>query len=129
MGHLHSRELQETLTESHAAQQQLSVTSVARSVLMLRTTVASSDTIHVLIALTAVFRKVNACSEHSTNVSMTLIKSFLDDCLDEGRPVEQHPLIALIVVLLSHLPPPVAISLPQLGVPDLLYFINPVVGE
>lgn len=69
---------------------------------MLRTTVASSDTIHVLIALeiitlimvmmmiatfnlshlTAVFRKVNACSEHSTNVSMTLIKSFLDDCLE-----------------------------------------------
>ena len=68
---------------------------------MLRTTVASSDTIHVLIALeiitlimvmmiatfnlshlTAMFRKVNACSEHSTNVSMTLIKSFLDDCLE-----------------------------------------------
>ena len=28
------------------------------------------------------FRKINAGSEHSTDVSVTLIKSFLDDCLE-----------------------------------------------
>ena len=79
------------------------MTSVARSVFMLRTTVATSDTVNVLIALknnndevwlpgntislslshlAAVFREINASSEHSTNVSVTLIKSFLDDCLE-----------------------------------------------
>ena len=71
VGHLHSRELEETLAQSHTAQQQLSgniilsgletillqlmrdspVTSVARPVFMLRTTVATSDTVNVLIAL------------------------------------------------------------------------------
>ena len=68
---------------------------------MLRTTVAPTDPVDVLIALkseeniiddaslpantshlAAVFRKINAGSEHSTDVSVTLIKSFLDDCLE-----------------------------------------------
>ena len=32
--------------------------------------------------------------------------------------MEQHSLIALIVILLCQLPPPVAVSLPELGVPE-----------
>ena len=32
--------------------------------------------------------------------------------------MEQHSLIALIVILLSDFPPPVTVPLPQLGVPD-----------
>ena len=35
--------------------------------------------------------------------------------LYEGRPVEQHPLIGLVMVLLGHLPPSVTVSLPQTG--------------
>lgn len=35
--------------------------------------------------------------------------------------MEQHPLIALVVILLGHLPPPVAVSLPELGVPVITY--------
>ena len=80
------------------------MTRVTRSVFVLRTPIATSDTVNVLIALkiiiilmmmtmmatlhcnlshlAAVFRKVNASSKHSTNVSMTLVKSFLDDCLE-----------------------------------------------
>ena len=43
--------------------------------------------------------------------------------------MEEHPLVALVVVLLGHLPPPMAVLLPQLRVTDLLDFEDPVVGE
>ena len=34
--------------------------------------------------------------------------------------MEQHSLIALIMILLCHLSPPVTVPLPQLGVPVLI---------
>ena len=76
---------------------------------MLRASVAATNTIHVLIALkieianemqndakkqnkifnealmsiylAAVFRKVDTSSEHSTDIRVSFIKAFLDDCL------------------------------------------------
>ena len=39
-------------------------------------------------------------------------------CLDEWRSVEKHSLIALIVILLGNLSPPVAVFLPQFSVPE-----------
>ena len=38
--------------------------------------------------------------------------------LNKGRAVEEHSLVALIVVFLRHLSPPVTVLLPQFGVPD-----------
>ena len=38
--------------------------------------------------------------------------------LNKGRAVEEHSLVALIVVLLGHLSPPVTVLLPQFGVPE-----------
>ena len=38
--------------------------------------------------------------------------------LNKGRAVEEHPLVALIVVFLGHLSPPVTVLLPQFGVPE-----------
>lgn len=90
------------------------MTAVARSVLMLRASVAATNTIHVLIALkieianemqndaknqrnktifnealmsiylAAVFRKVDTSSEHSTDIRVSFIKAFLDNCLKEN---------------------------------------------
>ena len=89
----------------------------------------------LLSHLAAVFCEVDPSSKHSANVSMTLIKPFLynglqlfdkQNChisylvhsyLNEGRAVEQHPLVALVVILLRNLPPSVAVLLPQFRVP------------
>ena len=38
--------------------------------------------------------------------------------LNKGRAMEEHPLVALIVVFLGHLSPPVTVLLPQFGVPE-----------
>ena len=38
--------------------------------------------------------------------------------LDKGRAVEEHSLVALIVVFLGHLSPPVTVLLPKFGVPE-----------
>ena len=80
--------------------------------------------------------QLGCCSpKHATNIGVSLIKALLcnrlhtfmffpsifviriQKYLDEWRSMEKHSLIALIVILLSHLPPPVAVLLPQLGVP------------
>ena len=71
--------------------------------------------------------------------------------LNKGRAVEEHSLVALIVVFLRHLSPPVTVLLPKFGVPeswlewfflallvevskkegqpDLLDFKNPIIRE
>ena len=36
------------------------------------------------IYLAAVFRKVDTSSEHSTDIRVSFIKAFLDDCLKEN---------------------------------------------
>jgi hypothetical protein len=127
VGHLHCRELEEALAEGDSTQQELSVTAVAAPVLVLRTASASSDPVHVLVTLARVLSEVDSGTEHPANVGVPLIESFLCNRLYEGRPVEQHPLVGLVVVLLGHLPPPVTVPLPQLRVPNFLYFEDPVV--
>ena len=45
---------------------------------------ASPDAIHILVTLGGVLGKVDACSKHPSDVGMALIKSFMDDGIDEG---------------------------------------------
>ena len=77
--------------------------------------------------------------KHSSYVSVSLIKAFLGNSLcgkwtllpteekqvevttahlNKGRAVEEHSLVALIVVFLRHLSPPVTVFLPKFGVPE-----------
>lgn len=127
MSHLHGRKLQEAFSERNTAEEKLSVTTVAASVFVLRTPSAPSNAVYVLVAFARVFRKIYSSPKHSSDVSVSLIKAFLGNSLNKGRAVEEHPLVALIVVFLSHLSPPVTVLLPQFGVPDLLDFENPII--
>lgn len=67
----------------------------------------------------------HTCSEHAPNVSVPLIEPFLDDGIDEGTSVEQHSLIAGIVVFLGHLAAPMGIPLPKFHIANLLNLSNP----
>lgn len=51
---------------------------------------------------------------------MSLIKPFMNNCINERRTVEQHALIVMVVVLLRHLLLSVAESLPQLLIHNFL---------
>ena len=51
---------------------------------------------------------------------MPLVESLLHDGVDERASVEEHALVALVVVLLGHLATPVGVALPKLHVADLL---------
>ena len=57
-------------------------------------------------------------AKHAADVGVSFVESLLNDGVDEGRSVEQHPLVALIVVLFGNFPPAVRVALPQLDVPD-----------
>merc|ERR550519_2237550 len=105
------------------------VTTVATTVLMLRTSSTSSNAIHILVTLAGVFSKIYPGTKHSPDIGVPLVKALLCNRLDEWRSMEKHSLIALIVILLGNLSPPVAVFLPQFSVPDLLYLENAVIGE
>lgn len=60
------------------------------------TTNATSHSIHVLITFRAVLSKVNASTEHASDVSVTLIETLLHDCVYEWAAMEQHALTGLI---------------------------------
>ena len=70
-------------------------------------------------SVTATF-KIVTCTKHSANVCVPFVKSLLDNGADEGGAVEEHPLVALVVVLLRHLAPSMRITLPEFDVPNLL---------
>ena len=70
-------------------------------------------------SVTATF-KIVTCTKHSANVCVPFVKSLLDNGADEGGAVEEHPLVALVVVLLGHLTPSMRITFPEFDVPDLL---------
>lgn len=38
------------------------------------------------------------CSKHASNVGVSLIKAMVDDVMDEGGTMEQHPLVGMVVV-------------------------------
>ena len=63
---------------------------------------------------------LQTCSEHASDVGVSLVEAFVHDGVDERRAVEQHALILLSLVLLCHLLPPVCVTLPQALVADLL---------
>jgi len=129
MSHFHGRKLEEAFPKGHTAQEELPVTTVATAVLMLGASSASPNSIHILVTLARVFSKIDPSPKHAPNIGVSLIKALLCNRLDEWRSMEKHSLIALIVILLSNLSPPVAVFLPQFGVPDLLYLENAVIGE
>lgn len=94
--------------------------NVARSVFVHRTSGSAADSVDVLVALGGVLGEVDAGPEHAANVGVSLVEAFLDDRVYERRSVEEHPLVALVVVFLRHFLPPVRVALPQLLV---LYFL------
>lgn len=143
MRHLHRTELQEGLAQRDATQQQLSRpnpkrktsiitaqwlrqnpllprTAVARFVLVRRTTDSATDAVHVLVALRAVLRKVDARPEHAANVGVPLVEALLHDRIDERTAVEEHALARLQAVLLGDFGAPMRVAIPQLTVLDLL---------
>ena len=79
------------------------VTDVAGPVLMLGAPGPTPDAVDVLVALRGVFGKVNARAEHAAYVGVPLIEALLHDGVDEGGTVEEHALVALVVVLLRNL--------------------------
>ena len=48
--------------------------------------------------------------EHSAYVGVSFVKTLLDDGVDEWRSVEEHSLVALVVILFGNLPTTVGIS-------------------
>jgi len=129
MSHLHRIELQKRFPQSHSTQQQLPLTGVAGPVLVGWTPCPATYPVDVLIALRRVLSKINPCSKHATDVGVPFVEPFLDDGVDERRSVEEHPLIALVVVLFGHFTPAVGIPFPELDISDLLDFDNLVSGE
>lgn len=81
---------------------------------------STADSIHILIALRTVFRKVNASSEHSTNVRVSFVESFLDDRIDERTAMEEHSFAGLMAVLFADLGATMIVAFPQLAVLHLL---------
>lgn len=55
---------------------------------MRRTANATPYSVYILIALRAVLGKIDAGTEHSTNIRMSFIKSFLDDRIDKRTAME-----------------------------------------
>lgn len=93
---------------------------IAAAILMCRTSSTAPDSIYILIALGRVLREINASSEHSADISVSLVEALLHDGIDERRAVEEHPLARLVAVLLGHLLPPMGVPFPQFPVLHLL---------
>lgn len=85
------------------------------------TAYAAAYAIYILIALRAVFGKINASTEHAAYVGVPLIKATLHNSIDKGAAMEEHALVGLQKVLLGNLLAPMRIPLPQLTVLHLLY--------
>lgn len=59
------------------------VTDVATAILVCRTTGTTADSIDILITLAAVLGEVYTSAEHTADVSVPLIETLLDNCIDE----------------------------------------------
>ena len=57
---------------------------------------------------------------------MSLVEALVHDGVDEGRAVEEQPLVLLLVVLLAHLLAPVHVALPQPLVAHLLNLLSTI---
>lgn len=67
--------------------------------------------------------KVDPRAEHTADVGVPFVEPLLHDSVDEGRPVEEHPLARLVAVLLGDFLPPVDVPFPQFAVLDFLHLI------
>lgn len=112
MGHFHCTELKEGLAQCHSAEQHLSVAHVAGAVFVGGTSSASTNPVHVLVAFRRVLSKVDASTEHATNVGVALVETFVDDGVDEWRTMKEHPFIVMVVIFICDFFLPVRVSLP-----------------
>lgn len=71
------------------------MTNIATSIFVGRTSGSTADPVNILIALAAVLGEINSCPEHTANVGVSLVESFLNDRVDERTTVEKHSLIRL----------------------------------
>lgn len=97
------------------------MTRIAGTILVSGTSGTSSNSIHVLVALAGMLRKVYSSPEHATYVGVSFVETLLHDGIDERRSMEQHAFIRLVVVLFSDLLSSVIVAFPQFAV---LYFLN-----
>jgi hypothetical protein len=88
---------------------------------MRHTTNPSAHSINVLVAFRAMLSKINASPEHSTNVGMSLIKTFLHNCIDKWTAMEKHTLTRLMSIFFRDFLSSVRISFPQF---TILNFLN-----
>lgn len=59
------------------------VTDVTGAVFMCGAACPSADAVHILVAFRGVLCKVDPCSKHPSDVSVPLIKPFMNDGVDE----------------------------------------------
>lgn len=71
------------------------MTNVTTTIFVRRTPGATADPIDVLVALAAMFSKINSSTEHATDVGVTFIKSLLYDCVYERTAMEEHSFVRL----------------------------------
>lgn len=66
------------------------------------------------------FSEINASTEHSTNVCMSLIKTFLNNCINEWAAMEKHAFACLVDIFISNFLSSMHVSLPELTILNLL---------
>lgn len=81
---------------------------------------STANSVHILVALRAVLRKINARPKHATDVGVAFIKAPLHNRIDERTAVEEHPLVRLQIVLLGDLLAAMSVPLPKLSILHLL---------
>lgn len=67
----------------------LPVANVTRSIFVIWTPSATSNSIHILIAFGRIFSKINPSSKHATYVGVSLIKTFVNDGIHKWGAYEK----------------------------------------
>lgn len=96
------------------------MTSITTPILMRGTSCSSTNSINVLITFGRMLGEINARTEHTSDVSVPFVEALLDDGVDEGRSVKQHPLARLVAVFLGDFFSSMRVPLPQFFVLDFL---------
>lgn len=69
--------------------------NITASILMRWTASTTTYAVDILITLAAMFRKIDAGAEHTADICMTFIKTFLHDSVDERTTMKEHSLVCL----------------------------------
>lgn len=56
---------------------------ITRPIFVNWTTSTTTNSIHILVAFGRIFSEINSSSKHSTYIGMSLIKSFMNNCIYE----------------------------------------------